>query len=446
MKKIIVLLALVAMVGLAHGELAEIIDNGDFELGSPGWLPGSVPTGWGGAWNGNGYFNADVPPSIGTQSIKMWWDDTGIWQSFLATEGQTFDFSVQVQDWSGDTADPGEETWDGVLAACFWTETGGLLLRQEFVLDSATMIDDIWYTIYGTATAPAGTYWGQIQLYLAGWTNAVPMNGSVYFDNASVFPAGRPLAPTPRNEAVVAAGTTTTLSWTNPPSPTGEPLSIAVKFDQETGGVLDPNFVPDTPIAVGTDIETLDLTGLVDLPLAENQLYSWQVIVTDPNNGGPLVTEGPIWTFETGDAPPVVNAGPDQHEGLDPTLATVDLNGSITDDGKSLMTTLWTVNPITNVTIAAAGDQVTTATVSATGTYTFTLTATDANGPIADSMTAIVYGDPCAAVLADPAVAPFLGDITGPAGLPDCKVTLSDFAAIAADWLDCLDDRLGCTP
>ncbi|MHC5136674.1 MAG: hypothetical protein ACYSO0_09780 [Planctomycetota bacterium] len=146
-----------------------------------------------------------------------------------------------------------------------------------------------------------------------------------------------------------------------------------------------------------------------------------------------------------GDAAPVVDAGANQYEGLDPTVATISLDGSVTDDGISPMVTLWTVDPAGPV-IASDTSQVTTATVSAIGAYTFTLTATDTTGAVADTMTATVYDTPCEAAFADPADAPFPGDITGPSDVPDCEVTILDFAAMAADWLGCMSTKLGCTP
>lgn len=192
MKRIIVLLAFVAIAGLAQ---ANLLSNGDFELGAPGNLGSNSPTDWG-AWGWNGWLNRDSPPSIDTQSVKMWWDDTGIWQSYAGTAGETYEYSVQVQDWSGNT---NEITWDAVLAACFYTDTGGFLLRQEFVLDTATVADDVWHTLSGTATAPDETYWVQMQLYLTGWEDGI--DGSIYFDNASLT-----LVPEPMTMVLMGLG------------------------------------------------------------------------------------------------------------------------------------------------------------------------------------------------------------------------------------------------
>jgi hypothetical protein len=39
----------------------------------------------------------------------------------------------------------------------------------------------------------------------------------------------------------------------------------------------------------------------------------------------------------------------------------------------------------------------------------------------------------------------YAGDISGPAGVPDCKVDMYDFAAMAVSWLVCNDpDNSNC--
>src|SRR5439155_20546745 len=81
--------------------------------------------------------------------------------------------------------------------------------------------------------------------------------------------------------------------------------------------------------------------------------------------------------FSSGtNAAPVVNARPDQNITLP---ATASLSGSYTDDGLSgfPVTTQWTASGPGTVTFGNATALVTTATFSAAGTYTLTLTAND---------------------------------------------------------------------
>jgi hypothetical protein len=170
------------------------------------------------------------------------------------------------------------------------------------------------------------------------------------------------------------------------------------------------------------------------------------VEVTDPNTGGSAYQlAASVWSFATGDDPAVPNAGDDQYDWLDPTSATVALNGLVDDDGASPVTTLWTVDDPNNVTITSPTSLVTTATIDAAVTRTFTLTATDGTGSLDDTMVANVYDDACAAAIGDPAQT-LAGDISGPSGDSDCVVNMYDFAAMAIDWLECASAKLGCTP
>jgi hypothetical protein len=252
-------------------------------------------------------------------------------------------------------------------------------------------------------------------------------------------------APDPYDGKIIGTSLTD-LSWTNP----ADMVSVDVYFlDAGTSPrANDPNLGPaifDPGVVQLVTDGAVSTVSLPSTPVFGNYYY-WAVHVTDSSTE----TQGMAWSYSVGDAPPVPNAGANQYEGLDPTVATVDLNGAVTDDGISPQTYLWTVDPTTGVTIASDTSQVTTATITAvgpaTGPYTFTLTATDGTGPVADTMTATVYDTPCEAVYADPAgIATQYpdghGDIDG-----DCDTDIEDFALFAATWLDCFDARLGCTP
>ena len=89
---------------------------------------------------------------------------------------------------------------------------------------------------------------------------------------------------------------------------------------------------------------------------------------------------------------PVVNAGPDKTIIIDKSAI---LSGTVTDDGKPIppgaVTTLWTMQDGNGVvTFADATAPVTTATFSATGTYTLRLTANDGLATSYDEMTVTV--------------------------------------------------------
>ena len=86
--------------------------------------------------------------------------------------------------------------------------------------------------------------------------------------------------------------------------------------------------------------------------------------------------------------PPVVNAGADQTVQL-PGSASLD--GTVTDDGLTLLTTTWSVlsGPGT-VTFGNPNSVDTTATFSAAGTYVLRLTANDTVNTVSDDVTIVV--------------------------------------------------------
>jgi hypothetical protein len=81
------------------------------------------------------------------------------------------------------------------------------------------------------------------------------------------------------------------------------------------------------------------------------------------------------------------------HRTNSPIVITVNLDGTVNDpDGDPLTTTWELVSGPASVTIANASSVDTTATVSATGTYIFRLTANDSYGPITDDV--VIKVDP----------------------------------------------------
>ncbi len=173
-----------------------------------------------------------------------------------------------------------------------------------------------------------------------------------------------PFNPDPANNAVVPTGTVSSLIWTNPEPLNGtDALTIAVKFELEAGGVgvYDPNWGAANAIPVttatggGTDIETIALSAMTNPPTTPltDGYYSWQVTVTDPNTtggGSPVVTSGPVWLFEVGDAPPVVSQPVGEYMFLsqddsaldggenDPNIRWFQVVATYTDDGKTPIT------------------------------------------------------------------------------------------------------------
>jgi hypothetical protein len=263
------------------------------------------------------------------------------------------------------------------------------------------------------------------------------------------------------------------LEWINPdPNDLGDIITCDVWFRASPTPLADPNLVPDQPgaekIVSNEVISSVDLSELPSpITLQSDYYYYWKVNVIDPNDGGPIAIDGFTWSFNTGDTPPEPNAGPDQYiwldmeDGdLDPTQVTFSLNGLITDDGKSEVTTQWSLNyseqdPATVVTIqnptdtfTAAGNTAvsTNVTIDGMGYYEFLLEADDAVGHGEDTVVVIVYGSACEAAQEDPDdIATTYpnghGDIDG-----DCDTDLADFALLAGSWMECMSDKLDCAP
>ena len=178
MKKVLMLLALLAVTGIAG---ADLLTNGDFEDGDTGQLGSVAIPGWN-SWGGSGWHHDDVGAVIDTKAMKLWWDDAGMYQDFAASPGVTYDFSVQCMNWTGD---PG--TWNGLIKAEFYDGVGGQLLAQDLErFYPASEPVDTWVEIGDSIVAPAGTVTGRIVLMAVDWYDGV--GGATHFDNASVVP------------------------------------------------------------------------------------------------------------------------------------------------------------------------------------------------------------------------------------------------------------------
>jgi hypothetical protein len=454
------------MVGLllcAAVTQAELLSNNSFEddtaapIGAPdNWGAGATSTTWG-PYYGNGsyaYVEDDAAGAYdGTDYIVLdgtgggWWNFTYAWytQDFPnVVEGAEYFLSAYVRIDTSPSVVP-------VLKIEWYAGPGagqGRIVPDAVATFPEAVADGQYHLIRVNGTAPADATWGRATLMINESTGVDV--AAAYFDLAK-FEIRAATNPDPADDSVIDYTTQTTLSWINPePKVGGDTLTSDVYLLESATSLGDPNFtwIKDAGASLLADDTTAESVA-ISPALANNMFYYWAVEVTDPNGADPSYQlPVQVWSFATGDAPVDPNAGPDQYDWLDPTSATVALNGLIDDDGASPVTTLWEVDPADAavVSIASPTSLNTTATVTATGAYTITLTATDGTGSLSDTMVANVYDDACAAAIADPADAMLTGDISGPSGTSDCVVNMYDFAAMAANWVECASAKLGCTP
>ena len=452
MKKLWMLVAVLAVTGIAS---AELLEDGGFEEGFLPWGRGIDGAQWnlefhgvgGGTFTGTSWYYGShtviadpwaarsgdrylregihVPSWVGSPS----WGYCELGQSVTAAEGAApgveYTLTAYFMDDLGYWGDTGK--FYVHLNMNFFNGTTRIEQNTSGPIELSSDWNVGWQPVSVTFTSPTTPPTTEIRVLVGSDTSygfADPSDwGAVRIDDVTLCTTDAVAAqPDPADGATVASACQTALSW--------ETCAAGTFNVYLAEGVAnDPNNPPvwGSPIATGVTTDTVAVT------LANNKNYVWRV------DGA---AAGAVWSFSTGDVAPEVGAGNAQYLVLGETAS---LDGSlICDDGNSSpVTYLWTVDPAGPV-IASDTSLVTTATIAAAGSYTFTLTATDgATNAGSDTVTVNVYDDACAAALADPAdyTALFDGDITG-----DCLVNLNDFAAMAIDWLDCASAKLGCTP
>ncbi|MBC8379094.1 MAG: hypothetical protein H8E62_07965 [Planctomycetes bacterium] len=250
----------------------------------------------------------------------------------------------------------------GIAWKAEWYEEQGQTYFENVGIEEVTfdVTSTDWqeYTHTFTSIPETANY---VKFVIVAWnTDWVFVDDCWVGESGSHEGGAKPRLPQPENKSIQSVlnspsyGYTpvTDLSWINPGliedsvlfSPTN--LGIEVKFDI---GVYDGN-EPDLASYTGTGIETVALSALtpaLTLPLADDTSYYWQVIVTDANSAGPVVTTGNIWTFETGDVLPIVQAPAGEYMWLTQDDSGVPggdgpsniryfkVEATYTDDGKS---------------------------------------------------------------------------------------------------------------
>ena len=112
------------------------------------------------------------------------------------------------------------------------------------------------------------------------------------------------------------------------------------------------------------------------------------LIVTD--SAGQTAEAQTAVTVEAADFPPVVDAGVDLNGELASGTLIMPLSGDVSDDNGASIT--WTASGPASVSFGNAAAANTTATFTAAGTYTLTLTADDGvNAPVSDTLIMLLW-------------------------------------------------------
>jgi RHS repeat-associated protein len=158
------------------------------------------------------------------------------------------------------------------------------------------------------------------------------------------------------------------------------------------GGTSNTSAATDEIWVLSDAIGTLPLvssdtaTSFTAHGLVPSAVYSWRIVSRDDHGAARGST---AWRF-TSNAPPLVEAGPDQTITLPTSVVT--LNGTGSDDGlpTGILTFAWTASGPGPVAFANASSAVTTATFAAPGTYVLRLTVSDSQLSASDELTVAV--------------------------------------------------------
>jgi len=216
------------------------------------------------------------------------------------------------------------------------------------------------------------------------------------------------------------------LQWTLPePNLPGGVVTCDVYFG------TDPNVEANPKVVIGQAVES------VSVALASLTTYYWAF---DLHDSSISTTEpfhlSPIFTFNTSNTAPVVDAGDDIATWLDNGLRVVQLGGVVSDEdgGPGPATLLWTViaepNELNPAQISDPLAANPTVTIKEVGSYTLQLEAGDGEFTATETMQIVLYADPCEHAKNQEGFELIPGDIN-----EDCIVNELDLAILEEHWL-----------
>jgi hypothetical protein len=309
MKKKIVLLVILVIGFAAGNALANALLNPGFEEGALGrfTLQGNV-TYWTTGPGTQGYHHNDVNYGgvncvhSGAKAVKIWMDDTGIYQDFSVDAGNRYDFSVWAL--AASTDNLGLRFADAVFQVEWYDDGNDLILAEEIgrfygakIVGEPCDPYNTWKFISGTRTAPSLAVTCKVLLYLDRHEGAADIDGSINWDDVSVtysYGASEPKpADDPPRLVPLVPFEVTALSWTRPaPRHGGDTIRCDVWFGTDGN-------MPGTNTKI---LNKQDANSVAISSLASHQDYYWRVDCYDPNTPGPEIkSEGLTWTFNTAD-------------------------------------------------------------------------------------------------------------------------------------------------
>jgi glucosylceramidase len=159
---------------------ANLLTNGSFEDGDTGQITTVPIPGWS-TWNYSGWHHNDAGAVINTKAVKLWGTDSGIYQNFAATAGNTYRLSGYMLHTSGDPLRGGDKSGD---FRAEWYNASNTMLREDaFGKITSSDPTNTWLSYSADITAPAGTAYGRVLIRMYRPSSG---DGAVNYDNVSV--------------------------------------------------------------------------------------------------------------------------------------------------------------------------------------------------------------------------------------------------------------------
>ncbi|HUT45647.1 MAG TPA: hypothetical protein VMX36_05145 [Sedimentisphaerales bacterium] len=285
--------------------------------------------------------------------------------------------------------------------------TGTLIIDGDNLSTVQGYIDNGWITAYGSD-------YGRLHL-----------DYDVTNEGKTTLKATHLLNPNPTDGSTVPVSVNQ-LQWTLPePNLPGGVVTCDVYFG------TNPDVEANPKVVIRQAVESVSVT------LASNTNYYWAFDLYDSSvSDTEPIHLSPIFTFNTLNTTPVVNAGDDISTWLDNGQRIVPLDGVVSDEdgGPGPATLAWTLiaepNELNPAQISDPLVANPTVTIKELGTYTLQLEASDGEFTATDTMQIVLYADACEHAKNQEGFVLLPGDIN-----EDCIVNEPDLTILEEHWL-----------